>query len=172
MIQIYEKIVDSLALLAVVLLLAIMVGIGADVGARYFFNDPIGWMLEFVQHSLLCILFLGMPWLTREGGHVSIELLVDALPVRERRLLIAAGLIVAGVTSGFIGYWAILVTADNFRRGVETSGIYPIPRAWLLAVIALGLCLSAVEFVRKGYRTYNASDDEIMKRNGELGVEP
>lgn len=172
MLQIYEKVVDGLAMLAVVLLLAIMVGIGADVGARYFFNQPIGWMLEFVQNSILCILFFGMPWLTRQSGHVSIDMLVDVLPIAERRLLIAFGKLLAGLTSGFVGYWAVLLTVDNFQRSVETNGIYPIPRGWLIGVIALGLTLTALEFFRGAYSTFHASGDAILNRHGEPGIEP
>jgi C4-dicarboxylate transporter DctQ subunit len=170
--RLYDKIIDGLAFVAVVLLFAIMIGIGLDVAARYFFGDPIGWMMEFVQHSLLFILFLGMPWLTREGGHVSIDMLVDALPVTGRRILIGAGLVVAGLTAGFIAVWAGVSTVDNFRRGVETNGIYPIPRAWMIGVMALGLALTAVEFLRRSYKIFLASDDEIMGRHGDLGAEP
>lgn len=172
MVLLYDKIIDTLAMIGVLLLLAIMVGIGCDVAARYFFNEPIGWMLEFVQHSMLLILFLGMPWLTREGGHVSIDMLVDALPVSGRRVLIGSGLVVAGLTSGFVAYWALISTIDNFQREVETNGIYPIPRGLLIAVIAIGLALSAIEFMRRSYKTFNASDDEIMHRHTDPGVEP
>jgi len=172
MVRFYDKIIDALARVAVLFLLAVMIGIGLDVAARYFLNEPIGWMQEFVQHSLLFILFLGMPWLTREGGHVSIDMLVDALPVSGRRLLIGVGLLVAGVTSAFLGFWAAVSAIDNFQRGVETNGIYPISRAWLIGVMALGLLLSAAEFVRRSRKIFRASDADIMRRHGDLGAEP
>ena len=172
MVRYYEKFVDALALVAVVLLLAIMVGIGADVVARYFLNEPIGWMMEFVQHSVLFILFFGMPWLTREGGHVSLDMLVDAMPMVTRRPLIGLGLVLAGLTAAFIAFWAAVSTVDNFQRSVETNGIYPIQRGWLLGAIALGMALSAIEFLRRSQRIFVASDDEIVRRHGDPGVEP
>jgi TRAP-type C4-dicarboxylate transport system permease small subunit len=113
-----------------------------------------------------------MPWLTRQSGHVSIDMLVDVFPVTKRKFLIGFGRILAGLTSGFIGCWAILLTIDNFRRGVETNGIYPIPRGWLIGVIALGLILTSTEFFRSGYKTFSASDDVIINRHGEPGAEP
>jgi TRAP-type C4-dicarboxylate transport system permease small subunit len=170
-VRLYDGLIDALAYIAVALLLAIMVGIGVDVAARYFFNQPIGWMLEFVQHSLLCILFLGMAWLTREGGHVSIDMLVEALPVRQRRALVVFGLLVAGATSAFVAYWSLVTTIDNYRRGVETSGIYPIPRSLLTGTIALGLALTAIEFFRRANKIFHSSDDEIMRRHTEE-IEP
>jgi TRAP-type C4-dicarboxylate transport system permease small subunit len=94
------------------------------------------------------------------------------VPVSQRRILIGVGLLSAGLASGFIGYWATLSTIDNFQRNVETNGIYPIPRGWMIAVMALGFVLSAIEFFRRSYKIFRASDDEIMKRHGEVGVEP
>lgn len=167
----YDRFVDALASLAVLLLLAIMLGIGADVAARYFFNQPIGWMLEFVQHSLLSILFLGLAWLTREGGHVSIEILVDAVPPGMRRILLFISVLIAGATSGFIGAWALYVTIDNYQRGVETIGIYPIPRSLLTGVIALGLVLTAIEFFRRA-ATIIVSPESASRPRDELKLEP
>jgi len=164
----YDRFIDALATVAVLLLLAIMVGIGLDVATRYFLDEPIGWMLEFVQHSLLSVVFLGLAWLTREGGHVSVDILVDAVSLRWRRRLIGFALLTASVTSGFVGGWAIYVTFDNYRRGVETIGIYPIPRSLLIGVIALGLTLTSIEFFRRAYALIVARDDALLQRRSEL----
>ncbi len=164
----YDRFIDALAYIAVLLLLAIMVGIGLDVATRYFLDEPIGWMLEFVQHSLLSIVFLGLAWLTREGGHVSVDILLDAVSLRWRRRLVGFSLLTAGATSGFVGGWAIYVTIDNYRRGVETIGIYPIPRSLLIGVIALGLTLTSIEFFRRTYAVIIARDDAVLQRHSEL----
>jgi C4-dicarboxylate transporter, DctQ subunit len=171
-IQLYDNFVDALAYVAVTLLLAIMVGISADVAARYFFGDPIGWMLEFVEHSLLCILFFGMPWLTRQGGHVSIDMLVEALPITQRRLLVTFNQLVAGTISAFVGSWSVFTAIDNFQRSVETNGIYPMPRGYLIAVVALGFALTSIEFFRRAYCIYHASDEEILSPHRGPDLEP
>jgi C4-dicarboxylate transporter, DctQ subunit len=166
--RLYDRLIDGLAYLAVVLLFAIMVAIGLDVAARYFLGQPIGWVFEFVQHSLLCILFFGMAWLTREGGHVAIELLLDALPFGIRRGMVVFAMATAGATSAFIAYWALLITIDNYRRGVETIGIYPIPRYWLLGVIALGLGLTAIAFFIRAVAALRGSEEAIVTREPSL----
>ncbi len=146
--RVYDLLVDAMAWLAALLILAIMIGVGVDVFARFALNSPVGWMYEFVQHSLLSILFLGSPWLARQNGHVAIDILVRMLPQRLAGASQVLGFAVAAATSGFIGYWALAAALEDYGRGIMTVGIYPVPRSVLLFIIALGLLLTAVEFVR------------------------
>lgn len=148
MLRVYDRLLDALAWVAALLILAIMVGVGADVGSRYLFNRPIGWMLEFTEHSLLIILAFGMAWLVRQRGHVAIELVVNTLPPRMAWISNMISVAAAGMTSAVLGFWAAAAAIGDFRRGVETFGIYPIPRFLLFAVIAIGFILTALEFVR------------------------
>ena len=166
--RLYNRVLDALAFLAVALLLAITVGIGLDVGARYFFNSPIGWMSEFVQHSMLLILFLSIGWLTRERGHVAVEIVLDVVPKRVRHIMEIVAVLLSGAISGFIGVWAAVSTWDNFARNVVTDGIYPIPRYWLLGTVALGLLLTAIEFVRSAVTMIANPDIEVRQVDAEL----
>lgn len=166
--RIYNFVLDALASLSAVLLLAITIGIGLDVGARYLFSRPIGWMSEFVQHSMLLILFLSIGWLTRERGHVAVEILLDSMPKRHRRFMEIFALLVSGAISAFVGAWAVVATWDNYVRDVVTDGIYPIPRWWLIAAIALGLVLTAIEFFRSALKMILNPDEEVRQVDAEL----
>jgi TRAP-type C4-dicarboxylate transport system permease small subunit len=158
MARLYDLFLDALSYVAIALFVGIMVGIGLDVAGRYFFGQPITWMFEFVQHSLLGMLFLGIGRLTREHGHVTIDILLDAVPLRARRAMVIASMLVAGAVTLFVAFWAVMAMLDNRRRGVETIGIYPIPQYWLIAVIALGLLLTGIEFVRGAVTLARAPD--------------
>jgi TRAP-type C4-dicarboxylate transport system permease small subunit len=166
--RIYDGALDALALAAALLLLAITIGIGLDVGARYLFDRPIGWMSEFVQHSMLLILFLSIGWLTRERGHVAVEILLDALPKRYRRVMEISAAVLSGAISAFLCAWAGVSTWDNYARGVLTDGIYPIPRYWLIAVVTLGLFFTAIEFFRHVVRMIVNPDIEVRQVDAEL----
>lgn len=150
--KLVDWIVDVLAVLAGLLILAIMIGVSADVGARYLFNAPLVWMFEAVQYALLAVLFLGSPWVTRNNGHVAIDLLLEAFPLRLRRMMQCFAFLAAGATSGFLSWWAAVVTIDNWSRTVLTTGIYPVPRHYLIALICIGLFMSSIEFVRLAWR--------------------
>ncbi len=142
-------------LIAGLLILAVMVGVSVDVAARFFFNRPLVWMFEAVQYALLAVLFLGSPWVTRHNGHVAIDLLLDAFRPAIRRRIQAAAFLVAALTSLFLSWWAAVVTADNWSRMVLTTGIYPVPRHYLIGLICIGLFLTGIEFlglVRRAWR--------------------
>lgn len=170
MARFYDLFLDALSYIAIFLFIAIMVGIGLDVAGRYFFGVPITWMFEFVQHSLLGMLFLGIGRLTREHGHVTIDILLDVVPLRVRRTMVIGAMLVAGATTLFVAYWAVVATLDNHRRGVETIGIYPIPQYWLIAVIALGLLLTGIEFVRGAIKLAREPDAGPPKPSSETAT--
>ena len=166
--RIYDGFVDLMAYAAVILFFAVMVGIGLDVAARYFLGNPIGWMFEFVQHSMLLILFLGLPWLTRRREHVSVDIVVDAVPPSIRRVMMIAACVISAVVCGHVAAWAAVSTADNLARNVVTDGIYPIPRGWLIGAIALGLALTAIEMLRIAVRMFRDPSQTQKPGDAEL----
>ena len=164
--RLWERFLSLLAAIVGLLLLLAMLSVSADVVGRYFLAAPIGWVLELTEYILLYTPFLGMAWLVRRAeGHVRIDVLVSALPVRTRarlNLMVAA---VAAFACASAAYYGGLTTWDHYRRGVETYGIYPIQKWTLLIVIAAGFAFTAVEFVRK------ASDHvrEMRSDPGDVG---
>ena len=167
--RVYDGFVDVMAYAAVILFFAVMVGIGVDVAARYFLGNPIGWMFEFVQHSMLLILFLGLPWLTRRREHVSVDIVVDAVPPRVRRVMMIAACLISAAVCGHVATWAAVSTADNLARNVLTDGIYPIPRGWLIGVIALGLALTTIELLHTAFRMFR--DPSLTQKHGDAELD-
>ncbi len=102
-----------MATLAGVLLVFVMVSVSADVAGRYVFGRPIGWVVEFTEYILLYIPFLAMAWLVREGGHVRIDVVLQALGPGTRSLVNAATSLAAALTCGVAAYWAALTAWDN-----------------------------------------------------------
>jgi C4-dicarboxylate transporter, DctQ subunit len=168
LVRIYDGLLDLLAWGAVLLLLGVMTGIGIDVAARYLLNRPIAWMSEFVQHSMLLILFLSLGWLTRERGHVAVEILLDSVPERPRQALAVLAALLASAVCAFTGVWAVIATWDNHARQVLTDGIFPIPRAWLIASIAVGLLLSAIEFLASAVQMMRNPHMRVRQVDAEI----
>lgn len=147
---VYDRIVATCAAIVGILILSTVLLVTADVAGRYFFAEPIEWALELTEYFLLCVPFLGMAWLIRRAeGHVRIDLLLDALPPRGQMALNLTSSILATLTCGFAAYFAIETTLDHYNRSVLTYGIYPIPKFVPISVIAIGLVLATIEFMRK-----------------------
>ncbi len=147
-----DKIELICAWIAALLVVYVMLTIAGDVVGRYFLNSPIGWAIEFAEYALMAIPFLSMAWLVRVGGHVSIDLVLNALHRRLRHILNIAVNLLAAATCGLAAYFAILTTLSQYERDVMTIGIYPVEKYLLISVVAFGLGLTFIEFLRAAIR--------------------
>jgi C4-dicarboxylate transporter, DctQ subunit len=145
----FDRLLNGLAAIGVVLLFAIMVSVGGDVAARYLLASPISWALEFSEYALLAILFLGMPWLAREKGHVSIEIVTDQLRPATQVMLARLSSVACSALLAYLAWWALVQSLNDYNHNIETIGIHPIPRFYLPALAALGLGLTAIEYLRQ-----------------------
>lgn len=130
--------------------LAGIVGLYAlEVALRYFFAAPTTWSQEWVGYLLLATIFLAAPDVTRRGGHIAIDLLVERLSPARGRLLVRGGALLGALVAGAA---AAIVAGEAWtqaERGVMTNAAHPIPRFLLTALIAYGLGLSALFFLRQ-----------------------
>jgi len=150
--RVLDWIEDACAALAALLVVYVMLTISADVVGRYVLNSPIGWAIEFAEHALMALPFLAMAWLVRENGHVTIDIVVHLLPESLRSRVLVGVSLLAAATTGFACWFAVLTTFSQLDRGVRTIGIYPVDRYLLIAIVAFGLGLTCVEFLRLARR--------------------
>ena len=64
------------------LLLAMTLLIGADVGLRNVGLGGIAWSNEVSEDILYLLTLLTAPWLLRQGQHIRVDILLRALPPR------------------------------------------------------------------------------------------
>jgi TRAP-type C4-dicarboxylate transport system permease small subunit len=128
--------------------IALMAGANVvEVGARYLFGSPLNWGSDLSAFSLCACIFLALPEVTRRHQHAAITILPESLPKRMSRsyrillFCICAGLCL--VVTWFAGE----VVLQQHTRGVLTPTANQIPRWWLTASVALGLLLSAANFL-------------------------
>jgi TRAP-type transport system small permease protein len=82
-----DRLVDALAVAAGALLCALVALVCLDVAARSLKLFATPWTLDLSQYMLYAITFLGAPWVLREDGHIAIEVFIERLGPRSRRLL-------------------------------------------------------------------------------------
>ena len=146
----WDRLLELLAALVGVIVLAAMVFVVVDVLLRYFLGTPIGWVIEVCEYFLLFIPFLGMAWLVRQAeGHIRIDIVVQALSIRAQAIFNFWGSLLVAVTLAIATYYSALSSSGHIARNVMTPGVYPVPKGYLMFVITLGFGLSAIEFARK-----------------------
>lgn len=147
--RIFDGLLNLLAVCAAGILLVVMFSIGADVTLRTFGGGSLTWGLELSEHALLVLLFFGMPWLAREGGHISVELLTEQLSERKQRVLARVTAVAVAILLFWLAFWAARLSIADWQSSIRTIGLYPIPRFWLSIIVGCGLLLTAMEFMRQ-----------------------
>jgi TRAP-type C4-dicarboxylate transport system permease small subunit len=130
---------STVAGLAVLVIVAL---ITYDVLMRYFLNEPQLFVDEVASFLQVLVIFGGLAYTFRTGGHVRVDLLTARLPGRARARLRVGGLV---LSLGFLGVvmWTTAQSAlTAYRYGrVSTVMLYPLWAPMLL--IPLGLALLA-----------------------------
>lgn len=119
-----------------------------EVTMRYFFVAPTMWASDFVSFLLLFSVFLVMPWLTREGGHMAVTLLPDMLPERLGALFLRLGWIAGAAACLWAAWISFQENIVLFERGTATLTVVRLPKWALTAVITYGLLNSGLYFAR------------------------
>jgi TRAP-type C4-dicarboxylate transport system permease small subunit len=132
---------------ATILLAAMTVLVFVTVILRYFFSITFRWSDELTRYIFIYVVFLGIPIAYRCREHVVIEVLVQFLPARMRRLLeipvhLGVGLLMLAV--GIAGAW---LTFGRMGKPL-TSGLQ-IPRAYMHAALPLGVFFLLLEIALK-----------------------
>lgn len=148
MARLYHRLLDLTGLLCGLLILALMLGVTADVVVRSTTGRPILWMFEITEYTLLFIPCLGMAWLARDHGHVAITSFVRVLPDRPRRLLAMALLLLCAAVCAMIAWWAGVVLRQSLARGTVVGMMLQIPEWRVFWVVPFGFGLAAFEFAR------------------------
>lgn len=144
----YHRFLDALAAVSGLLILAAMLGVSADVIARYTIGRPIIWMFEMTEYALLYIPCFGMAWLAREHGHVAITSFVEKFSPGLRKVIAIATMLGCAAICAIIAYWGGVLTLDRFMRGTVAAQIVRVPEYLILWVIPFGFGVAAIEFLR------------------------
>lgn len=131
---------------ACVLLTGLVVLTFAGVLKRYIFRDPIAWMEEIQPLLFLWMVFLAAGAAFRTGGHVAIEIVVDALPkkvssVIERIDVLVELLILAYLT------WQSCVFYGQCVATNKVTLFLQIPYSLAYVVLPIGCVLMIVSVI-------------------------
>ncbi len=158
-------VLDGMAFIAGIMVVALVLIICIEIGARYFFQRPQVWTVEVCEYLLFSIAFFGAPWLLKEGGHVNIDIFTGRLGKKKLQVMgcfsTAAGILVSAV----ITWTALKVALESYQTGVLLTKTISVPQYPFILIIALGyLCLLG-EFVRQ-FLSYIKTFKEAGKWSG------
>jgi TRAP-type C4-dicarboxylate transport system permease small subunit len=104
-----DRVTDVLARLlmgiAIVALFLMMAQMVVDVAMRNFFRRPIEGSLEIVSvYHMVAVVFLPLALVERRHEHITVDLLVERLPLVLRRILMVIGYVVCAIFFALLTY--------------------------------------------------------------------
>lgn len=144
----YNTVLYSMAWLAGLLMVAMMVTIVIDVILRNLGFQSSSIFFTFSEYSLLLIPCLGAPWLVREKGHVFVEILLMYLRPRARMRATQAIGVASIVICVVLAWYGFEVTLRDFTENRQDTRVFDTPRWMLVIWIPLSFMMMAIEFAR------------------------
>jgi len=152
----FGRLLNFLAVVAALTLLAMVVMVTADIILRNFTRTGFPWANEVSEYALYVITLLTAPWLLRRGQHVRIDLVLTLVPLRLARLMEAVGDVVGFAVCLVMMRYGLKMTLDSAMLGSTTIKNLVFPEWWLLAPLPVCFALLALEFVLRFHRLMRA----------------
>jgi C4-dicarboxylate transporter DctQ subunit len=150
--SIFDRVIDFMAFLAGLLLVAAVLIECLEIFMRYCIKKPQIWSMDACEYILYAIAFLGAPWLLKKGGHVSVDIITERLSSRARIYLGCLSSAAGVLVSALICWFGLVASWDCYATGVLVTKTYSVPKAYLLPFISIGYFFLLVEFARQFFR--------------------
>jgi TRAP-type transport system small permease protein len=151
-----ERLFNTLAIVAALLLLAMVVLTTADIVLRNTARVGFAWANEITEYALYLTTLLTAPWLLRRGQHVRIDMALVLVPPRVAWLMEAIADLIGLAASLVLVWYGAVMTAQSARLGSLTIKNLVFPEWWLLAPLPICFALLALEFVLRFHRLMGA----------------
>ena len=143
------------------------VGVAAEVFARNFGLTGFYWMLEVVEYGLLTLPMVGSAYVLSIGRHVTIDLVLNALPGHTRRWLrIGIDEVIVGV-SMIIVYYGIITAHLAYIEDSTLFKSFDIKEWMPAAVVPGGMAIFAVEAIRQLVRSISGREANPGAKTGQ-----
>ncbi|MBW1721762.1 MAG: TRAP transporter small permease subunit [Deltaproteobacteria bacterium] len=152
--RIFDVLLKVLAWLAGILMMFALASVSVDVVLRYFFNKPIGWVLQISEYILLYIPFLAAGYVLRQESHIRIDIVLNRVNRRLQNKINMITSLLGALVLLILAYYGAYVTYDFYQRGVPTLKYLKIPEFLVIMVIPVGCFFFAAEFVRRACKLY------------------
>jgi TRAP-type transport system small permease protein len=143
----FGKLLNALALLAALTLLAMVVMVTADIVLRNISRSGFPWANEVSEYALYITTLLTAPWLLRRGQHVRIDVVLTVMPLRVAWLMEMLADVVGFLVCLVMMRYGIKMTMDSAMLGSITIKNLVFPEWWLLWPLPVCFALLATEFV-------------------------
>lgn len=156
------RVLAAIAIAVIVMSLALIVG---DVVLRDLDLSLLSNTVALTEYGLLFMTMAGAPWLLHERGHIYIEVLIDRMAPRPRRITERVICVIGAATCGVIAWAAIKITVSAYAHNEYDIRSFLMPLWTLYGAVALSFGIMTVEFLRMlfGARSVHGGSSRIVE---------
>ena len=147
----FDFILNFFALLAILIIIFVLISVCLSVFMRYFLRNPMGWVVQTSQYSLVFVAFLGAAWVLKRERHVTMDIATNRLSPGKKALLGVITSAIVTIVCMVVAFFSTQVTIDHFQRNIHDMQVIEVPLGPIFAVITLGLFSLFIQFIRRGY---------------------
>ncbi|MGO3741100.1 TRAP transporter small permease [Kerstersia sp.] len=133
--------------IACLILLAMTLLICADVLFRNTGWLDLSWSNEVSERMLAVMTLLAAPWLLRQGQHIRVDILLQALPARAGWYCEWLTDLLGLACSLILAIWGWQVTWEAYEGGGMVTKTLVTPEWWATTPWVLGFALLSLEFI-------------------------
>jgi len=147
----YGRFLAALSLLGCAILLAMMFIIVADVALRNLaipgLPQGLAWSNEISELMLYLITMCVAPWLLRQGQHIRVDIVLQALPPQLAWYFEWLGDLVGLACCVVIAWYGTQAAWSSYLSGAVNIKTLVTPEWWALAPLPLVFVLLAIEMI-------------------------
>ena len=167
----YGRLLARLALAGCAILLAMMFIIVADVALRNLaipgLPRGLAWSNEISELMLYLITMCVAPWLLRQGQHIRVDILLQALPARLAWTFEWIGDLIGLACCVVIAWYGAQAAWSSYASGAVNIKTLVTPEWWALAPLPLVFVLLAIEML---FRMRRLAQAERGPRNDAVSA--
>lgn len=154
--RIYGRFLLALSLLGCAILLAMMLVIVSDVFLRNVvlpgMPRGLAWSTEVSELMLYLITMCVAPWLLRQGQHIRVDIVLQAIPPRLAWALEWLADLIGLACCVVIGWYGTLAAWSSYQSGAVNIKTLVTPEWWALAPLPVVFVLLSIELLFRMHR--------------------
>jgi TRAP-type C4-dicarboxylate transport system permease small subunit len=148
----FDLLLAGLALLAAFCIAGLAIGMTADVVMRNTGLGNITGMLDISEFLVFMTTFLGAPWVLKKGGHVNVDVAIQALGPEGRRIMAVLCDVFGLAVCVMLCLYGWLLADDAIAMKARIIRTFIFPEWWVYALVTLSGLLLSIEFLRRLWR--------------------
>lgn len=137
-----SKVARPLSFIATIVMFSMMALTFFDVAGRYLFSSPVVGAFEMTEVMLAAVIFLGLPLVTSEQSHVTVDIIDTLVSSAFLKRLKQFACVVCALSFSVFAWMLWKHVMKTYKYG-DTTAVLHIPYVWLSLLMAVSVSLSA-----------------------------